>query len=113
MLQSSLEKLANAVAHDPDFAVHVTDALNLKSNLTYVDTNLALKADKTTTYTKTETDTSLTLKANLAYVDTNLALKSNITYVDTNLALKADKSTTYTKTDIDTSLGLKSKYYVG
>ena len=56
-----------------------------------VDNNitlLALKADKLTTYTKTDIDTSLALKSNITYVDTGLALKSNITYVDTNLALK-------------------------
>ena len=27
---NTLEKLANAVAHDPDFAVHVTDLINTK-----------------------------------------------------------------------------------
>ena len=42
---------------------------------------LNLKADNSTTYTKTE--------------------------VDNNLALKADKATTYTNTEIDTSLDTK------
>ena len=52
---------------------------NGKANVSYVDTELDKKADKTTTYTKTETDTELNKKA--------------------------DKTTTYTKLEIDGKLG--------
>ena len=34
--------------------------------MAYVDTQLALKANQSTTYTKTEVDTALTLEANQA-----------------------------------------------
>lgn len=40
-------------------------ALNLKSDKTYVDTNLDLKADKTNVYTRTETTLALSQKADL------------------------------------------------
>jgi microcystin-dependent protein len=65
----------------------IDTALNLKANITDVNTSLDLKADKSTTYTKIEVDTALNLKA-------------NITDVNTSLDLKADKSTTYTKTEV-------------
>ncbi|MFM7984605.1 MAG: hypothetical protein ACKPKO_35295, partial [Candidatus Fonsibacter sp.] len=39
-------------------------ALALKSDKTYVDTQLALKANQSTTYTKTEVDTELAKKVN-------------------------------------------------
>ena len=47
--------------------------LPLKSDLTYVDTQLALKSDKTTTYTKTETDNLLNNKANQSTTYTSLS----------------------------------------
>lgn len=53
-----------------------------KANLDAVEEALGLKADKSTTYTKTE--------------------------VDNALALKADQATTYTKTEVDTELGKKA-----
>ncbi|MFM7982415.1 MAG: hypothetical protein ACKPKO_24150, partial [Candidatus Fonsibacter sp.] len=65
----------------------VYTALSLKSDRTYVDTQLDLKANQSTTYTKTE-------------VATALVLKSDKTYVDTQLALKANQSSTYTITQV-------------
>lgn len=59
-----------------------------------VNSALALKADKSTTYTKTETDNLLSSKA-------------NTTDVNTALALKANQSTTYTKTETDNFLSQK------
>ena len=53
--------------------------------------SLANKADKATTYTKTEVDTALSNKANTSA-----------------LAAKADQSTTYTKTEVDTALSGKA-----
>jgi len=79
-----------------------------------VDTKLALKADASTTYSKTEVDTALSSKANTSDVNTALDGKADksTTYtkteVDTALGNKADKSTTYTKTEVDTALSGKA-----
>ncbi|MEG1620669.1 MAG: hypothetical protein RR322_02035 [Oscillospiraceae bacterium] len=54
----------------------------------YADSLASNKADKATTYTKTET--------------------YNKTEVDTSLSKKADKATTYLKTEVDSSLALKA-----
>ena len=54
--------------------------------------SLATKADKDTTYTKTETDTA---------ISTAIADRATTTYVDTGLATKANQETTYTKTEVD------------
>ena len=65
----------------------------MKADLTAVDAvqlGLTTKADKTTTYTKTEADALLTLKANVADVATSLALKADKTTVNSSLAMKAD-----------------------
>ena len=67
--------------------------------------SLALKADKSTTYTKTEVDSALELKADKSTTYTK-------TEVDTALALKSDKSTTYTKTEVDSALALKQNSLV-
>jgi len=86
----------------------MTVALAAKSDSTYVDDQLALKANQSTTYTKSETDTALGLKANVADMTSALATKATIVYVDGQLALKADQLTTYTKTDVDTELAKKA-----
>ena len=62
---------------------------------------LALKADKETTYTKTEVDTALALKADKSDTFTKAEVNSA-------LALKADKSDTYTKTEVNEDLELKA-----
>lgn len=58
---------------------------------------LALKADKSTTYTKTEVDSALALKADKSDTYTKAQ-------VNASLALKADKSDTYTKAEVDSAL---------
>ncbi len=102
----TLGKIANSIANDPDYA-------------TYVDGQLALKADQATTYTKGEVDTALALKAAQATtytkseVDTSLALKRDVATsyssaeVDTALALKRDVATSYSSSQVDTALALK------
>jgi hypothetical protein len=101
---------------------YVDTGLGLKSDITYVDTALALKSDITyvdtglATKVNTSTfNTALALKSDITYVDSGLGLKSDITYVDTGLATKVNTSTFNTalalKSDItyvDTGLGLKS-----
>lgn len=59
---------------------------------------LALKADKSDTYTKNEINNALNTKADK--IDTYTK-----TEVNTALALKADKSDTYTKTEVDNMIG--------
>ena len=70
-------------------------------NKTEVNTALAGKADANTTYSKTEVDTALASKADTATTYTK-------TEVDTALGDKADKSDTYTKTEVDTALSAKA-----
>lgn len=72
-----------------------------KADRTYVDSNLALKANTA------DVNVALAQKSDKSYVDANLALKSDKTYVDSNLALKANTS------DVDAALALKAdKTYV-
>ena len=105
-------------------------ALAAKSDINYVNTQLALKANQSTTYTKTETDTLLTAKANQSTtytkteVDTALAGKVSQAYFDmfesetetdiialeSAMPTKADKATTYTKTEVD---GLLPQFLFG
>ena len=73
----------------------ISAAVAPKADKTYVDEQLALKSDKSTTYTKTE-------------VDGLVSPKADKSYVDDELAKKADKSTTYTKTETDNLLALKA-----
>ena len=57
-----------------------------------INTSLGLKADKSTTYTKTQVDTA---------INTAVADKADASTVNAALEGKADKSTTYTKTAVD------------
>ena len=84
----TLNELAAALGDDPN---HVTTMTTL----------VGTKADQSTTYTKTEVDTSLNLKSDKTTTYTK-------TEVDTSLNLKSDKTTTYTKTEVDTALTNKS-----
>jgi len=59
---------------------------------TDINTSLGLKADKSTTYTKTQVDSA---------ISTAVADKADASTVNTALEGKADKSTTYTKTQVD------------
>lgn len=65
------------------------------------DDKLALKADKADTYTKSDVDTKLAAKADKETVYTK-------TETDSKLATKADASTVYTKTDVDDKLATKA-----
>lgn len=83
------------------FVTGITDTKADKSTTytkTEVDTALGKKADQATTYTKTEVDTELGKKANSADVYTK-------TVADSTFAKAAD---TYTKTEVNTELGKKA-----
>ena len=83
------------------FVTGITDTKADKSTTytkTEVDTALGKKADQATTYTKTEVDTELGKKANSADVYTKTVADSTF----------AKAATTYTKTEVDTELGKKA-----
>lgn len=103
----------------------INNSIALKADKTYVDTNLALKANlsgnssqafnvanatiSTHAINKGQLDisttainTSVALKADKAYVDANLSLKVNSASLDAALAAKADKSY------VDSNLALKA-----
>ena len=75
--------------------------ITVDSRSYYLKYDASGKADKSTTYTKTEVDTALALKADSNSVYTK-------TETDTALALKADSNSVYTKTETDTALALKA-----
>ena len=79
----------------------VLDFLAGESESTTLLDLLNSKADKSTTYTKTETDTLLDAKANASETYTKFE-------VNDIASTKADKSTTYTKTEVNTLLGQKA-----
>lgn len=64
-----------------------------QSTITAINNAITSKADKATTYTKTEVDTELAKKANTADVFTKSETYSQ-SAIDTSLSLKADKATT-------------------
>ncbi|MFM7978175.1 MAG: hypothetical protein ACKPKO_02570, partial [Candidatus Fonsibacter sp.] len=72
----------------------MTVALAAKSDSTYVDAQLALKANQSTAYTKSETDTALGLKANVTDMTSALATKATIVYVDDWFALSPNDVST-------------------
>ena len=113
----SIAEVNALVVPKADSAV-VNAALALKADSSALEiTNLGLttKANQSTTYTKSETDSLLTFKSNTTdvttalgfkvdktYVDPGLALKSTQAYVDEGLLLKANK------TYVDLQLGQKA-----
>ncbi|MGL4998349.1 MAG: hypothetical protein ACRC5T_05215 [Cetobacterium sp.] len=97
----TLKELASALGNDPNFATTIATQIGLKADKTYVDGQLALKADKATTFTKTEVTASLALKADKSDTFTKAQVTSS-------LNLKADKSDTFTKVEVNSSLNLKA-----
>ena len=100
----------------------IESSITGKADKTYVDGQLDLKADKSTTYTKTEVDNSIssitqninakfankadksdtyTKEETISAIQSNTSNKADTDYVDTQLNLKADKSDTYTKEEVD------------
>jgi len=81
--------------------IKVGDGSSYLIDIPFSDIEIELKADKATTYTKTEVNFALSSKADKANTYTK-------TEVDTALNDKADKNTTYTKTEVDTALNDKA-----
>ena len=66
--------------------------IDLKADKTFVDEQLALKANKADVFTKDEVTSSLDLKADKTYVNTELGKKVNTTTFTSELAKKANAS---------------------
>lgn len=100
----------------------IESSITGKADKTYVDGQLDLKSDKSTTYTKTEVDNSISRitqninnklankadksdtynkEETISVIQSNTTNKADTTYVDAQLNLKADKSDTYTKEEVD------------
>ena len=73
----------------------MTGAAAAKYDNTYVDEQLALKTNQSTTHTKTETDTALGLQANVSDMAVALATQATTVRVYRQFALKASQLTTY------------------
>lgn len=106
--KSELPTNVSELTNDSDYQTGTEVESAISSAVSALETEISGKADKATTYTKTEVDTALSAKANTSDVETALASKADTattytkTEVDTALADKADKSNTYTKSEVDT-----------
>lgn len=60
----TLDEIAAALGDDPNFATTITNLIGTKADTATVNASLDTKADKATTYTKSEVDTKLNAKAN-------------------------------------------------
>ena len=103
---NTLNELAQALANDPSYVATVVNQLAQKADksTTYTKTEandlLSAKANQSTTYTKTEVDNALSAKANQSTTYTK-------TEADNALSAKANQLTTYTKTEVDNALSAK------
>ena len=85
--------------------------ISSKADITYVDSQDALKADLADLALKadiTYVDSQDALKADKAEVDTSLELKADITYVNNQDALKADK--TYVDNKVQTDVPVDAEF---
>lgn len=112
--KSELPTKVSDLTNDSNYQTGTQVESAISSAVSSLETEISGKADKATTYTKTEVDTALSSKANTSDVETALASKADTattytkTEVDTALADKADKSDTYTKSEVDSAVGAKS-----
>lgn len=94
------------LTNDSLFVDKDTDQLTNYTKTTELNNALNLKADKTTTYTKDETDDLLDLKADISDVPTNVSELANDSGYITKAVNNLDN---YTKTtDLNTALALKA-----
>ena len=130
-LKRQVEAITEEVIGDDYYTKTQTDeaiatAIEGKADTTYVNTELAKKADKNDTYTKSQVDTALNGKANASDVYTKQATdallndKADVTdlpdmtqyydkaYIATALSGKANVGTSYTKSEEDALLANKA-----
>ena len=87
-MPSRLPAAGNALSSD---SVSQAD-LDKKADITYVDSKLDTKADKSTVAREFDTlHNTLFSKADISYVDAGLSKKADQSFVEEHLALKADK----------------------
>lgn len=91
---SGIDQIDNTSDANKPVSTAQAAALALKTDKTYVDTNLANKANATdlTNY-QSSNDAAVALKANSSDVNTALAAKADTTYVDTELGNKLNINT--------------------
>lgn len=110
-LAGKVDKVAGKGLSTNDFTAALKTKLDgLKDHSSEISALQSSKADKTTTYTKVETDAALAAKAAAAttYTKTEVDTKVAGTYTkaeaDTLLKAKAPQATTYTKVEVDTRM---------
>lgn len=115
----TLKEIETWINDHQDLYQALVQGLATKATITYVDEELAKKADKGEAYTKSEADEKFLtdhqsladypkkseVTAEIGEAIEPLATKQEVT---TGLAGKADKSDTYTKSEVDTELGKKA-----
>ena len=93
-------------ANDNDIG-NVT-ALTAKANKTYVDDELAKKANTTSLDAKADASTVTTLNTTVTNLNTTVGLKADKTYVDDELAKKANTTSLDAKADASTVTSLST-----
>lgn len=115
----TLKEIETWINDHQDLYQALVQGLATKATITYVDEELAKKADKGEAYTKSEADEKFLtdhqslaeyakkteVTAEIAEAVAPLATKQEVT---SGLEGKADKSDTYTKNEVDTELGKKA-----
>lgn len=113
LFDASFSDLSNTKVDNTTFQTSTNNLqtqIDTKANSTYVDTQLALKANQSTVDTSFSTLQSVVdTKASSSYVDTQLALKSNQTDVQSSFAnVQNQLDTKASSTYVDTQLALKA-----
>ena len=94
LIDTKISALVDSAPEDLNTLKELATAIQgNQSTITAINNAITSKADKATTYTKTEVDTELAKKANTADVFTKSETYSQ-SAIDTSLSLKADKATT-------------------
>ena len=86
----TLQEIANAIAEDANFSVTIINSIASKASQSYVNTELnTLQTQINDRPTTTYVNTQLALKGDKSYIDNQLELKSNTSDVTSALATKA------------------------
>ena len=107
-----LQQLSEAINSDANLFNHSMAAMGLKSDLTYVNTQLDAILKKSFTYANIDSSNiKLNLKSNITYVDTACqAILNRFEYYEATLGIvmklfdKSYKLAAYTNTDINVAL---------
>ena len=100
-IDTALNNNANNIINKADKATTYTKT-DVDGKVDAINASIDTKADKATTYTKTDVDGKLNTKANVSDVYTKTQSDTNLT---NGLSSKADKTDVYTTSQIDTKIG--------